>query len=201
MDITIDNAKEILKKYLKNNKERLYHSIRVAKIAKILAQKNNEAVEDAVIAALLHDIGKSMTQSELLSLCASNETLMYDFEIFQLPNALHGKAGAIIFEKEFDRNSNPEKFDRIKQAIAYHVAGGEEKMTKLDKIIYIADSIEPEKENRYNSNDKKSLLTKINKGELVDIDEIVKLIIQEKKKRAQENGRECNPLIDNILEL
>ena len=102
MDITIENAKEILKKYLKNNKERLYHSIRVAKIAKILAQKNNEAVEDAVIAALLHDIGKSMTQSELLSLCASNETLMYDFEIFQLPNALHGKAGAIIFEKEFD---------------------------------------------------------------------------------------------------
>ena len=107
MDITIDNAKEILKKYLKNNKERLYHSIRVAKMAKILAQKNDEVLEDTIIAALLHDIGKSMTQSELLSLCASNETLMYDFEIFQLPNALHGKAGAIIFEKEFDRNSNP----------------------------------------------------------------------------------------------
>ena len=200
MEITIKNAKKILKKYLKDNIERQYHSIRVAKIAKILAQENNEIVEDAIIAALLHDIGKSMTQKEMLSLCTAKGTLMYDFEIFQVINSLHGKAGAIIFEKEFDRKSNPEKFDRIKQAIAYHVSGGEEKMSTLDKIIYIADSIEPEKGKRYNK-EEKILLTKIKEGKKIDIDEYIEIIIKGKKRRAKEKEMDYNPMIDNILEL
>lgn len=145
MDITINNAKEVLKKYLKGNKKKLYHSIRVAKVAKILAEKNNVPVDEAVIAALLHDIGKSMTGKEMLEICANREVTMYDFEIFELLDALHGKAGAILFEKEFDRKSNPEKFDRIKHAIASHVAGADDKMNTLDKIVYVADNIEPQK--------------------------------------------------------
>ena len=38
MDITINNAKEVLKKYLMKNKRKLNHSIRVAEVAKILAE-------------------------------------------------------------------------------------------------------------------------------------------------------------------
>lgn len=205
MDITINNAKEVLKKYLKGNKKKLYHSIRVAKVAKILAEKNNVPVDEAVIAALLHDIGKSMTGKEMLEICANREVTMYDFEIFELLDALHGKAGAILFEKEFDRKSNPEKFDRIKHAIASHVAGADDKMNTLDKIVYVADNIEPQKEKRNHSKETEnqtetdSLLSKIENGEIADLDTCIQILIEGKKQRAEKRGMECNPLVDNIL--
>ncbi len=205
MDITINNAKEVLKKYLKANKGKLYHSIRVAKVAKILAEKNNVSVDEAVIAALLHDIGKSMTNQEMRELCASREVTMYDFEIFQSPGALHGKAGAILFEKEFNRNSDPEKFDRIKHAISSHVAGADDKMSALDKIVYVADNIEPEKEKKNNSQETgiqkqtETLLSKIENGEIESLDDCIQIIIEGKKQRAKKREVECNPLVDNIL--
>lgn len=205
MDITINNAKEVLKKYLKGNKKKLYHSIRVAKVAKILAEKNNVPVDEAVIAALLHDIGKSMTGKEMLEICANREVTMYDFEIFELLDALHGKAGAILFEKEFDRESNPEKFDRIQHAISSHVAGADDKMNMLDKIVYVADNIEPQKEKRNHSNETEnqtetdSLLSKIENGEIADLDTCIQILIEGKKQRAEKRGMECNPLVDNIL--
>ena len=205
MDITINNAKEVLKKYLKGNKKKLYHSIRVAKVAKILAEKNNVPVDEAVIAALLHDIGKSMTGKEMLEICANREVTMYDFEIFELLDALHGKAGAILFEKEFDRKSNPEKFDRIKHAIASHVAGADDKMNTLDKIVYVADNIETKKEKRNHSKETEnqtetdSLLSKIENGEIADLDTCIQILIEGKKQRAEKRGMECNPLVDNIF--
>lgn len=205
MNITINNAREVLKKYLTENKKKLDHSIRVAEVAKILAEKNNVPVDEAVIASLLHDIGKSMTNQEMLALCASKEVTMYDFDIFQSPGALHGKAGAILFEKEFDRDSNPEKFDRIKHAISSHVAGADDKMTELDKIVYVADNIEPEKEQKNNGEQTESqkktdsLLAKIKNGEIENLDDCIQIIIEGKKKRAKNRGLPCNPLVDNIL--
>ena len=205
MNITINNAREVLKKYLTENKKKLDHSIRVAEVAKILAEKNNVPVDEAVIASLLHDIGKSMTNKEMLALCASKEVTMYDFDIFQSPGALHGKAGAILFEKEFDRDSNPEKFDRIKHAISSHVAGADDKMTELDKIVYVADNIEPQKEKRNHSKETEnqtetdSLLSKIENGEIADLDTCIQILIEGKKQRAEKRGMECNPLVDNIL--
>lgn len=205
MKITINNAREVLKKYLTKNKKKLDHSIRVAEVAKILAEKNNVPVDEAVIASLLHDIGKSMTNKEMLALCASKEVTMYDFDIFQSPGALHGKAGAILFEKEFDRDSNPEKFDRIKHAISSHVAGADDKMTELDKIVYVADNIEPEKEKKNNGEQTESpkktdsLLSKIKNGEIENLDDCIQIIIEGKKERAKNRGLPCNPLVDNIL--
>lgn len=204
-EITINNAKKVLKKYLTENRKKLYHSIRVAKVAKILAEKNGVPVDEAVIASLLHDIGKTMTPQEMLAFCASREITMYDFEIFQAPGALHGKVGAILFEEEFDRNSDPEKFDRIQHAISSHVAGADDKMTKLDKIVYVADNIEPEKEKKNNSQETGiqkqtgTLLSKIENGEIESLDECIKMIIEGKKQRAKGRGVECNPLVDNIL--
>ena len=205
MNITINNAREVLEKYLTKNRKKLDHSIRVAEVAKILAEKNNVPVDEAVIASLLHDIGKSMTNQEMLELCASKEVIMYDFEIFQSPGALHGKAGAILFEKEFDRDSNPEKFDRIKHAISSHVAGADDKMTELDKIVYVADNIEPEKEKKNNGEQTESpkktdsLLSKIKNGEIENLDDCIQIIIEGKKERAKNRGLPCNPLVDNIL--
>ncbi len=200
MKITIENAKKVLIKYLGKNTEKVNHSIRVAEIAKKLAEKCGENVKEAVIAALLHDIGKSMNEQEMLNLCLRKETTVYDFELYGYTMALHGKVGAIIFEQEFDKSIDPIAFDRIKQAISYHVAGGEEHMSKLDKIIYIADNIEAKKQKRYENKNIRNLVDKLENNEKIDIDEYVKIIIEEKKKRAKQEGRIVNPLVDNILE-
>ena len=200
MKITIENAKKVLIKYLGKNTEKVNHSIRVAEIAKKLAEKCGENVKEAVIAALLHDIGKSMNEQEMLNLCLRKETTVYDFELYGYTMALHGKVGAIIFEQEFDKSIDPIAFDRIKQAISYHVAGGEEHMSKLDKIIYIADNIEAKKQKRYENKNIRNLVDKLENNEKTDIDEYVKIIIEEKKKRAKQEGRTVNPLVDNILE-
>lgn len=200
MKITIENAKKVLIKYLGKNTEKVNHSIRVAEIAKKLAEKCGENVKEAVIAALLHDIGKSMNEQEMLNLCLRKETIVYDFELYGYTMALHGKASAIIFEQEFDKSIDPIAFDRIKQAISYHVAGGEEHMSKLDKIIYIADNIEAKKQKRYEKKNIRNLVDKLENNEKIDIDEFVKIIIEEKKKRAKQEGRTVNPLVDNILE-
>lgn len=200
MKITIENAKKVLIKYLGKNTEKVNHSIRVAQIAKKLAEKCGENVKEAVIAALLHDIGKSMNEQEMLNLCLRRETTLYDFELYSYTMALHGKVGAIIFEQEFDKSIDPIAFDRIKQAISYHVAGGEEHMSKLDKIIYIADNIEAKKQKRYENKNIRNLVGKLENNEKIDIDEFVKIIIEEKKKRAKQEGRTVNPLVDNILE-
>lgn len=200
MKITIENAKKVLIKYLGKNTEKVNHSIRVAEIAKKLAEKCGENVKEAVIAALLHDIGKSMNEQEMLNLCLRREKTLYDFELYSYTMALHGKVGAIIFEQEFDKSIDPIAFDRIKQAISYHVAGGEEHMSKLDKIIYIADNIEAKKQKRYENKNIRNLVGKLENNEKIDIDEFVKIIIEEKKKRAKQEGRTVNPLVDNILE-
>ncbi len=200
MKITIENAKKVLIKYLGKNTEKVNHSIRVAEIAKKLAEKCGENVKEAVIAALLHDIGKSMNEQEMLNLCLRRETTLYDFELYSYTMALHGKVGAIIFKQEFDKSIDPIAFDRIKQAISYHVAGGEEHMSKLDKIIYIADNIEAKKQKRYENKNIRNLVGKLENNEKIDIDEFVKIIIEEKKKRAKQEGRTVNPLVDNILE-
>ena len=74
-------------------------------------------------------------------------------------------------------------------------------MTLLDKIIYVADNIDPGKQDRYKQKQEESLLYKIENNELENIDDCIKIIIEEKKKRAEAENRICNPLVDNILEL
>ena len=99
----------------------------------------------------------------------------------------------------------PEKVDRIKHAISSHVAGADDKMTELDKIVYVADNIEPEKEQKNNGEQTESqkktdsLLAKIKNGEIENLDDCIQIIIEGKKKRAKNRGLPCNPLVDNIL--
>lgn len=192
MEITIQNALEILKKYLQEkNQNKFEHSIRVAKTSKMLAEKCNVSVEDSIIAGLLHDIGKGLSRWQTLELATRKHIDMYDFEIFGTYEALHGKISAQLFEEEFD-NTEIERFKNISHAISYHVAGGEDKMTPLDKILYIADNAEPEKNIEF--------YQQLNNEDTIDMNKWVKKIIKDKQSRAVQKQRIQNPLIDATLE-
>lgn len=185
MEISIENAEKVLKKYLEGT-DKYEHSIRVAKISELLAQKWGAIVSDAVIAALLHDIGKSMSKQQMLSLCVRKNITIYEFELLENITALHGKISALLFEEEFKGNDR-KKIEEISHAILSHVAG-DINMNLLDKIIFIADNLDLKEEGR-------KLLEQIKSGE-VNPDECIERVIQQKMLRNEEANRIWNPLLD-----
>ena len=189
MKLDVVNSYKVLKKYLSNN-EKFRHSIQVAIISSMIAKKWGVSVEEAMIAALLHDIGKSVDKNRMLSLCMQNDIEVQDFEVEEAPVALHGKISALFFKKEFEGN-NPCKMNRIATAIENHVAGGMS-MSKLSKILFIADNIKGKTIGI-------KMLDDIMSGRINNPNECVKRIIEDKIKRSQMKGRTYNPMFDATL--
>lgn len=135
MDITPIRKK--LKKEL--DKERYEHTKGVMYTASCLAMAHEYNIEDAMLAGLLHDCAKCISNDEKIKLCDDNNILINDIE-YKNPGLLHAKAGAILAEQKYNITS-PE----ILHAIKVHTTG-EPNMSTLDKIIYIADYIEPKRD-------------------------------------------------------
>ncbi len=88
------------------------------------------------MAGLLHDWAREMTAEELLSAAEMHEMEATAVDI-AVPYLLHAKAGAMEVRATF-----PELPEEIARAIELHTMGSSE-MSDLDKIVYIADTIEP----------------------------------------------------------
>lgn len=191
LTLNTKNAFRVLAKYLgEKNPTQYNHSIRVAQTCMILAPMWNVSVNDAVIAALLHDIGKSFTRKGMLAFCARNRLPLYDFEIYDNLAATHGKVSAALFEREF-KNNDHDRFYSIYDAIVNHVAGAEN-MSDLAKVLFIADNVEPNKRNDF--------LNMIKAGEITSPDDCIKRIINAKLDRAKESHRAPNPFLECTLD-
>ena len=115
---------------------RLQHSLGVSETAVALATKYGENIENARIAGLVHDCGKNMKDDQLIKVASEHE--VQDDEIYiQNPSILHGLVGSIIAREVMDIQD-----EDILAAIRYHTTG-RKNMSILEKIIYIADYIEP----------------------------------------------------------
>lgn len=128
---------EIRKKLKKElDKGRYEHTKGVMYTAGCLAMAHGYSVEKAMLAGLLHDCAKCIPNDEKIALCEKNHILIHPVE-YESPYLLHAKLGAYLAEKTYGV-SDPE----ILHAIKVHTTG-EPDMNLLDKIIYIADYIEP----------------------------------------------------------
>lgn len=127
-----------IRKKLKDtlSKHRFTHTKGVAYTAANLAMRYDYDIEKAFIAGLLHDCAKSMPEEQMVKLCLKNDVEITEFEM-QAQYLLHAKAGSIIAKKEFGINDK-----EILSAIKYHTTG-HDNMTMLEKIIFVADYIEP----------------------------------------------------------
>ena len=124
-----------LKKALK--KERYEHSEGVSYTSAALAMRYDPSlVEKALVAGLLHDCAKYLSVVTMLKLCKEGG---YDpgEKKFQTSGLLHAKAGAVLVQKKYEI-TDPE----IISAILWHTTGRID-MTLLEKILFIADYIEP----------------------------------------------------------
>lgn len=133
-----------IKKYLKKHltKDRYQHTLGVAYTAAALAMKYNtdtsnaNLVKRAYLAGLLHDCAKCMSDEKKLHICDKNN-ISYSTMESEHPYLLHGKVGAHIASRKFKI-----KDEDILQAITWHTTGRPD-MSLLEKIIFIADYIEP----------------------------------------------------------
>ncbi|WP_378953229.1 bis(5'-nucleosyl)-tetraphosphatase (symmetrical) YqeK [Pelosinus sp. sgz500959] len=116
--------------------KRFSHSIGVSETAECLAVRFHCDTEKAKIAGLLHDLAREVPMNELLPRAQAFGIVVNDIEQAE-PILLHPLLGAKLAQAEFGIDDA-----EILQAIILHTTAGES-MTILDKIIYLADVIEP----------------------------------------------------------
>ena len=137
MSTPIDDVIAYIESRLKP--ERYRHSIGVMETAREMAVRFGEEPERAQLAGILHDCGKQYGHEESLRLMDALGYFPNDVERFD-PSLLHGRIGAVLARERFKVED-----DGILSAIACHTTG-KVGMSLLDKIIYIADYIEPNRE-------------------------------------------------------
>lgn len=128
-------------KYIKEKlkPKRYTHSLGVSQTSRKLAEMYGGDVDKAYIAGLIHDCAKNMKDEELINIVENNGYTI-DIVSRKSPQLLHGPAGAIIAQK----NMGVTDID-VLNAIWYHTTG-RENMSILEKIVYLADCIEPGRE-------------------------------------------------------
>ena len=135
MDYT--EAKKLVKARL--SEKRWTHTKNVKKMAVKLAKRWGANPEKAAMAAILHDSAKELPKQELLQIFADNAIIAENAPARPLP-VWHGIAAAILAETQWGI-TDPE----ILSAIRCHTTG-KPGMSKLDKIIYLADMTSAERD-------------------------------------------------------
>lgn len=163
------------KQWLKDNlsEERYFHTLGCADCAKELAKKFGLNSEKAYIAGLLHDCAKCFSNEKLLEIIKEN--LEVEKAEMQNYKTLHAPVSAYFAEKEFGIEDS-----EILSAIRWHTLGKLD-MTDFEKIVFIADKIEPNTRDREYSDKIRALLNEdngLNKALLKCYKETIKSLVK-----------------------
>lgn len=128
---------EIQKKLQKDlDAKRYTHTQGVAYTASCLAMRYGENAEKAFLAGLLHDCAKCIGKEKLLECCKKKGLPVNEAERDN-PFLLHAKVGAVYAKEKYGIED-----EEVLSAICWHTTGRPD-MTMLEKILYVADYIEP----------------------------------------------------------
>ena len=136
--IVIDEKYENCRKKLKDSisHKRYIHSIGVSDTAACLAMRYGYDIKKAHLAGLLHDCAKGLSVGDLFAAAKKSGMEISETERDN-PELLHAKAGMTVAKDKYGIDD-----EEILGAICYHTTGKPE-MTLLEKIVFIADYIEP----------------------------------------------------------
>ncbi|MDK2984490.1 MAG: hypothetical protein PWQ96_132 [Clostridia bacterium] len=135
-NINIESINEILQEYLSEKKVK--HSLNVAQTAQELAERFSVNKEDAYLAGLVHDIARDLDPQKLLKIARENNLIQHPIEE-KMPIVLHANVGAFIASSRLAISKSS-----ILQAVQKHTVAAPA-MSKIDKIVYLADVIEPDR--------------------------------------------------------
>ncbi|WP_294158131.1 bis(5'-nucleosyl)-tetraphosphatase (symmetrical) YqeK [uncultured Selenomonas sp.] len=137
MSMSYEQRKALLESRLKPSRFR--HSLGVADTAAFLAERFGVDVEQARLAGLLHDCAREFPNDAMMAE-ADQRHIAYGPVERAMPLLLHAYLGAARVRECYEVED-----DAICQAIYRHTVGAPQ-MTRLDKIIWFADMIEPNRE-------------------------------------------------------
>lgn len=132
--MTVEDMKIKLKKEL--SPERFQHSIGVMEESIKLARFYNADEKKAEIAGLLHDCAKHLNNTEVLGIIEEKGIAVDEIQI-NTPPLYHGIVAPIIASEQYGISDK-----EILDALYWH-STGRAGMTPLEKIVFIADYIEP----------------------------------------------------------
>lgn len=117
------------------NPNRVAHVLGCRDTAVELAKRWGQDETNAARAGILHDITKALDGPLQLTLCEAYGKILTEFSR-KYPKTLHALTGSLVAERIFGEN------EAVVSAICHHTTGKAD-MNLLEKIIYVADYMEP----------------------------------------------------------
>ena len=175
------------------NEKRYIHTLGTANCAKELAKQFGLNQDKAYLAGLLHDCAKCFSNEKLLDIIHQH----LDVEECEMLNykTLHAPVSAYIAETEFNITDK-----EIISAIRWHTLG-KLNMTDFEKIIFIADKIEPNTRDKEYSDKIRELLSQdngLNKALLKCYKETIKSLVKRDLKICLLTNEIYNKLQDLV---
>lgn len=168
------------------DEKRYEHTLGVAYTACALAMRYGADLKNAELAGMLHDCAKCMDNEKRISVCEKHHISITEIER-RNPFLLHAKVGSFIAMDTY-KVKDPD----VINAILNHNTG-RPGMSLLEKIIYIADYIEPNRKQAPN-------LTIIRKLAFEDLDEALLLILKDTLDYLKNCGGEIDPMTQKTYE-
>lgn len=161
------------------NRKRFAHTLCVAHTSRQLARAHGLDVRRAEIAGLLHDCAKCLPLEEMRAITRAH-SLTGDESLMESGALLHSLTGAYLAAAEYGVE-DPD----ILRAIACHTTGKPE-MTRLDMAVYLADKIEPTREEY-------PLLNKVRLMAQLSLEKAMLLSIEGTSKYVKKGGKALHP--------
>ena len=178
------NYQKKLKKEL--DADRYEHTIGVSYTAAALAMRHEANVQQAQVAGLLHDCAKCIPNPKKIALCEKYNIKMTEIEL-RNPFLLHAKLGAFLAMHKYDVSDK-----EITSAILNHTTG-KPNMSLLDKIIFVADYIEPQRRKQPN-------LAEIRKLAFIDLDKALLRILEDTLNFLKNSSGEVDPMTEKTYQ-
>lgn len=137
MKMTYQQAEDMVRRTL--SPKRFQHTMNVKNLAVRMAQHYGVNTEKAALAAILHDSAKELPRTELLQIMQDNAIIKKGTQNRPEP-VWHGICAAILAKTQWNVQD-----EEILSAIACHTTG-KENMSKLDKILFLADMTSAERD-------------------------------------------------------
>ncbi len=170
----------------KLDKKRYEHTLGVAYTAACLAMRYGENPQQAELAGLLHDCAKCIDNARKLSICKKHNIAINEIEC-QNPFLLHAKVGSFIAMNKYGIRDQD-----VINAILNHTTGRPD-MSVLEKIIYVADYIEPNRKQAPN-------LTEIRQLAFCDLDKALLRILEDTLQYLRRIDGSIDPMTEKTYE-
>ncbi len=174
-ELPMEQLEQVVISLLKPN--RVTHVLGCRDTAVELAKRWGANETDAARAGILHDITKAIDGPLQLTLCQAYGKILSDFSR-KYPKTLHALTGSLVAERIFGENK------AVVSAIEHHTTGKAD-MTLLEKIIYVADYMEPNRDFPG--------VEKLRKLAFTDIDAALKLGLEMTLEHLARQGAEVSP--------